>query len=183
MAKLLQIAQIGHPILRKKAKKVAAVSSPETQNLIDDLIATAKESNGIGIAAPQVYQSLQIFILSSRPNARYPKAHYMKPTAVINPKIVSQSKVKKNDWEGCLSIPAIRGHIPRFTWIKIEYTTRGGKKITKTFKDFIGRIVQHEYDHLQGILFLDRLESNKDIISEKEYQKLVKKTADSKLLG
>ena len=172
---LLQVAQLGHPVLRKKAKPVKNINDPSVQELIDNLIMTVMDVDGVGIAAPQVYKSLRLFILASHPNPRYPKAPKMKPTAVINPKIISFSKEKKKDWEGCLSVPGIRGLIPRHFKIDVEFTTKDGKKVRKSYKDFVARIFQHEYDHLEGLMFTDRLESSKDIISEKEYQKLMKK--------
>lgn len=177
MTALLQISQLGHPVLRKKAKKVVDVSDEKVQQLIANLIATVKEVDGVGIAAPQVYESLQIFILASYPNIRYPKAPRMKPTAIVNPKIITYSKKIAKDWEGCLSIPGIRGLIPRSVSVDVEYTTLRGKKVMKTFTDFVARIFQHEFDHLQGIVFLDRLENNRDIISEKEFLRMTKKTS------
>lgn len=179
MARLLQISQLGHPILRERAQAVKKIAVPETQALIDDMIATVVDSGGVGIAAPQVYQGLRVFILASHPSARYPDAPTMEPTAIINPKVISHSKEIVKNWEGCLSIqgshnmPSIRGLVPRYTTIKVEYTNREGKKVTSEFGDFIARIFQHEYDHIEGLVFLDRLESNKDIITDKEYQKLV----------
>jgi peptide deformylase len=173
MAKLLQIAELGHPILRKKADSVQDVQDDYIQKLIDDLIETVVEVNGVGIAAPQVYESYQIFIIASRPNPRYPDAPKVEPTAIINPKIISHSDEVIKDWEGCLSIPGIRGLVPRYKSIEVEYTNRKGKKEEKEFTDFVSRIFQHEYDHLNGIVFLDRLEGVKDIITEKEYQKLI----------
>ncbi len=172
---LLQIAQLGDPILRKKAKVVGNVSEPLIQQLIDDLIATVNDVDGVGISAPQVYQSIRLFILASHPSPRYPNAPVMKPTAIINPRITSLSKDLARDWEGCLSIPGIRAMIPRSAKVSVEYTTRQGKKIKKDFQDFIARIFQHEFDHLEGLVFLDRLESPKDVVTEKEYQKLIKK--------
>lgn len=171
MATLLQIAQLGQPVLRNRAKEITDVHSPKIQQLIDDLIATVMDVDGVGIAAPQVYESVRVFIVASHPNPRYPKAPKMKPTAMINPKLVSHSDEKGKDWEGCLSIPGIRGMVPRYTLINVEYTDRKGKLVKRKFKDFIARIFQHELDHLDGIMFLDRLESTKDTISEKEYQK------------
>ena len=173
MARLLQIAELGHPVLRKKALPVGDVRDDNIQKLIDDLIATVMEVNGVGIAAPQVYESYQIFIIASSPNLRYPNAPKMEPTAVINPRIISYSDEVIRDWEGCLSIPGIRGLVPRYRSIKVKYTTRDGKTEEKEFTDFIARIFQHEYDHLNGIVFLDRLESVRDIITEKEYRKLI----------
>lgn len=174
MPKLLQIAQLGCPILRRKAVVVKNVESKEIQALIDDLILTVKDVDGVGIAAPQVYESKQIFILASHPNSRYPKAPKMKPTAVINPKIISHSQKTIKDWEGCLSISSIRALVPRYDSIVVEFTTKQGKLVQHQFKGFIARIFQHEPDHLDGLVFLDRVETNKDIITEKEYQKIVK---------
>jgi|TARA_B100001971_G_C18067916_1_gene471450 peptide deformylase len=174
MPKLLPIAQLGNPILRKQAKIVDDISDRKIQELIDDMIHTTQEANGVGLAAPQVSESLQIFIVASHPNPRYPYAPKMKPTAIINPKIISKSKKIIKDWEGCLSIPGIRGLVPRHESITTEYVTRDGKKEKKEFTDFIARIFQHEYDHLEGIEFLDRLKSTKDIITEQEWQKITK---------
>lgn len=173
MAKLLQIAQLGHPVLRKKADSVENIQESSIQRLIDDLIATAVEANGVGIAAPQVYESHQIFIISSYPNPRYPNAPEMEPTAVINPEIISHSDEVVKGWEGCLSIPGIRGLVPRYTSITAKYTARDGRREEREFIDFIARVFQHEHDHLNGVVFLDRLESVRDIITEKEYQKLI----------
>lgn len=172
MAKLLQVAQLGHPILRRKAKPVSDIRDQKIQTLINDLIETVMDVNGVGIAAPQVYQPYRLFIVASHPNPRYPHAPMMKPTPMINPSIRSHSKEIKKDWEGCLSIPGIRGFVPRYSEITIEYFSHHGKKRQKTFKNFIARIIQHENDHLNGIVFLDRIESTKEIITDKEYQKL-----------
>lgn len=173
MAKLLQIAQLGHEVLRKKAQKITNIGDHKIQDLIDDLIETVMDVNGVGISAPQVYESIRLIIVASHPNPRYPNAPEMEPTPMINPKILSHSKTKKKDWEGCLSIPGIRGLIPRYTSITIEYMDRNGKKVKRNFSDFIARIAQHEIDHLDGIMFLDRIESNREVITDKEYLKRI----------
>lgn len=173
MPKKLEIAELGHPVLRKKARPVKNINETTIQNLIDDLIFTAKEVNGVGIAAPQVFKSYQIFIIASYPNLRYPDAPLMEPTAIINPKIRSHSKRTIKDWEGCLSIPGIRGLVPRYKTVDVSYTNREGNRVEETYSDFIARIFQHEFDHLNGIVFLDRLESAKDIITDREYFKLI----------
>lgn len=172
MAKLLQIAHLGNKILRQKAALVKNVSDSKIQELIDDLIVTVKDVDGVGIAAPQVYESKRLFILASHPNPRYPKAPKMKPMAVINPKIISHSGKKSKDWEGCLSIPGIRALVPRWQSIQVEFTDRQNGIMTRSYHDFVARIFQHEFDHLNGIVFIDRLETTKDIITEKEYQKI-----------
>ena len=173
MPRLLQIAQLGHQVLRQKAAVVSNLANKEIQDLIDDLILTVQEIDGVGIAAPQVYQSKRLFILASHPNPRYPKAPKMTPMTVINPKMVSHSSKTTKDWEGCLSIPGIRALVPRYQSIAVEFTTKQGKVVKRQFKDFVARIFQHEYDHLEGTVFLDRVETTKDIITEKEYQKLI----------
>lgn len=172
---LLQVAQLGSPILRKKAKDVGNIKDEKVQSLIENLAATVMDVDGVGLAAPQVYEPLRIFIIASHPNPRYPNAPKMKPTAIINPKIISMSGEKLKDWEGCLSIPGIRALVPRYKSVKVEYTIRNGRVNKKEFKDFIARIFQHEYDHLEGIVFLDRLESTKDTVTEKEYQRIITK--------
>lgn len=175
MSELLQISQLGHPVLRKKAKLVKNIADKELQRLIDDMIATVIDANGAGIAAPQVYQSHRVFIISSSPSSRYPDDPEIAPMAVINPKIVSHGKEIESEWEGCLSIPGIRGLTPRWKKIKVTYSTRDGKKVSVNYENFLARVFQHELDHLDGMVFLDRLASNKDICTEKEYQKIVSK--------
>jgi peptide deformylase len=173
MAELLEIAQLGNPILRKIAQSVSKVTDVETQTLIDSLMATAAVANGVGIAAPQASQSFRLFIVASRPNMRYPNAPLMEPTAMINPKIVSYSEKMVKGWEGCLSVPGIRGLVPRYQAIDVEYSDRNGTLQRQQLSDFVARIFQHELDHLDGIIFLDRLESNRDLFTEQEYQRLI----------
>lgn len=173
MAEILEIAQLGNPVLRSIAVPISNVSERRVQKLTDALIATAIETNGVGIAAPQVARSDRLFILASRPNLRYPNAPKMEPEAIINPKIIARSDEAVEDWEGCLSVPGIRGLVKRAKAIEVEYTSRDGKLQRQQFVDFVARIFQHEYDHLEGIVFLDRVESTRNLMSEDEYQKMV----------
>ncbi|ARV62766.1 peptide deformylase [Nostocales cyanobacterium HT-58-2] len=173
MGELLPIIQLGDPILRQKANLVENIKDERIQKLIDDLTATVAKANGVGIAAPQVAESLRLFIVASRPNPRYPNAPEMEPTAMINPKITAHSTEMVKGWEGCLCIPGIRGRVPRSQKIEVEYTDRNGKLQKQELTDFVARIFQHEYDHLDGIVFLDKVESTLDIITEQEYQKQV----------
>jgi peptide deformylase len=175
MAEQLPVIQLGNPSLRQKAAVIENIQDEKIQKLIDDLIATAIAANGVGIAAPQVAQSYRLMIVASRPNPRYPNAPQMEPTAMINPKIINHSTEVVKGWEGCLSIPGIRGLVPRYQAIEIEYTDRNGKLQKQLLTDFVARIFQHEYDHFEGLVFLDRLESNLDIITEQEYQKTIVK--------
>ncbi|MBW4593944.1 MAG: peptide deformylase [Brasilonema angustatum HA4187-MV1] len=171
MGELLSVLQLGQPILRQKASFVENINDEHIQKLIDDLIVTVAQANGVGIAAPQVAESCRLFIVASRPNPRYPNAPEMEPTAMINPKIIAHSSEIVKGWEGCLCVPGIRGLVPRYQEIEVEYTDRHGKTQKQEFTDFVARIFQHEYDHLDGIIFLDRLESTLDIITEQQYQK------------
>ena len=173
MAEILQIIQLGDPVLRSPAQLVDNIRDQRIQKLIDDLIATVGLALGVGIAAPQVAERDRLFIVASRPNPRYPNAPEMEPTAIINPRIIAHSTEVIQGWEGCLSIPGIRGLVPRYQAIEVEYTDRDGKSQKQKLTDFVARIFQHEYDHLDGIVFLDRLKSTQDIMTEQEYQKRV----------
>jgi peptide deformylase len=173
MAETLPIIQLGNPMLRQKAAWVENIQSPEIQQLIDDLIVSVGKANGVGIAAPQVAESIRLFIVASRPNARYPHAPEMAPTAMINPKIVGHSQEVVKGWEGCLSVPGIRGLVPRYQTIEVEYTDREGQQQRQELTDFVARIFQHEYDHLEGMVFLDRVESTNDMMTEAEYQQRI----------
>jgi peptide deformylase len=173
MTESLQIAQLGNPILRQQAQLVDNVRDERIQKLIDALTVTAAASNGVGIAAPQVSESYRLFIVASRPNARYPNAPLMEPTAMINPRIIAHSTERVKGWEGCLSLPGIRGLVPRYQAIEVEYITRDGQLHQQELTDFVARIFQHEYDHLDGIVFLDRVESTHDLMTEQEYQQRI----------
>ncbi|MBD1866030.1 peptide deformylase [Cyanobacteria bacterium FACHB-471] len=176
MAELLQISQLGNPVLRQTAEPITEIQTQPVQSLIDDLLATLRHSNGVGIAAPQVGVSQRLLIVASRPNPRYPHAPEMEPTPMINPRLVSHSDEVVKDWEGCLSIPGIRGLVPRYQAITIEYCDRHGDLQHQELTDFVARIFQHEFDHLEGYVFLDRLESTRDIITDQEYLKLIAET-------
>jgi len=173
MANLREIYQLGSSVIRSVAEKVSDVHSADIQSLIDDMIFTCKESKGVGIAAPQVNCSQAIIIIASYPSERYPHAPMMEPTALINPKIISHSSSMLKDWEGCLSLPGIRAQVPRYREIEVSYTDREGSEHTVMYRDFVARIFQHEYDHLIGKVFLDRIESTLDVVMEKEYQRLM----------
>jgi peptide deformylase len=164
------ILQLGHPKLRQTATAVTDIHNPELQKLIDDLLTTLRSANGVGIAAPQVNESIQIMVIASRPTPRYPNAPEMEPIALINPKIIDKSIAMEKGWEGCLSVPQYRGFVPRHQSVTVEYTDRSGQIVQKTFTDFVARIFQHEYDHFLGLVFLDRLESESDRVTAEEFK-------------
>ena len=179
--KILQVVQLGleESVLRQKAKTVKDVFDQEVQDLIDDLLATCKDFDGVGIAAPQVGESLRICIIASAPNARYPDAPRMVPTAMINPKITHRSPNKFKGWEGCLSFPGMRALVPRHFEITVEYTDRNGNFKQKTYENFIARIIQHELEHLNGGMFFYGAKKS-EIVTEKEYLRLLAKEAREK---
>ncbi len=172
--KRLTIHQLGNPALREVAQPIANVHDREIQQLIDEMLLTLKESKGVGLAAPQVGRSLQLIIVASHPNERYPNAPQMEATAMINPKIISYCPETEKGWEGCLSVPMIRGLVPRYREIEVEYLDRQGDRQVVKLTDFVARIFQHEYDHLEGKVFLDRVDTNLDLVTESEYHKLNK---------
>jgi peptide deformylase len=173
MARRLQIAQLGNPILRSKAVEVKTPLPSEIQELVDDMLLTVAEVNGAGLAAPQVYEGKRIFVVSSRPSPRYPYAPEMEPTTVINPEIVDRSEEMEKDWEGCLSIPGVRALVPRHKIIRINYTSLEGVRTEEEYSGFVARVFQHEYDHLEGIAFLDRVETTKEVVMEREYLRII----------
>ena len=173
MTSPLSVIQLGDPILRHQAQQVENIEDESIQKLIDELMITVVQADGVGIAAPQVARLYRLFIMASRPNPRYPKAPQMEPTAIINPKITAHSSETVKGWEGCLSVPGIRGLVPRYQTIEVEYSDRNGQLQKLELTDFLARIFQHEYDHLEGKVFLDRVESTLDLITEAEYQKLM----------
>ena len=173
MARVLEIAQLGDPVIRERAVEVADLADPQLQALIDDLLATVADENGMGIAAPQVSVSKRIIILSSKPNSRYPYAPAMDPTAMINPKIEWASSDLEKDWEGCLTVPGIRGLVPRHRKVRVQYQARQGAVVETAYEGFLARIFQHEIDHLDGLVFLDRVESTHDLVTEHEWQKII----------
>ena len=173
MAKPREIAQLGNEVLRKIAKSVVDVQTVDILAVIEDMQATLAESDGVGIAAPQISESVCIVIIASRPTPRYPHAPVMEPTVMVNPSFLKLTEEREKDWEGCLSIPGIRARVPRYREIEVNFQDTEGKQQSIRLNDFPARVFQHEYDHLNGYVYLDRVENNRDIISEKEYFKLI----------
>jgi len=172
MNDIKEIAQLGAAVLRQNAEPISDAHDADTRALIAAMKATLASTQGVGLAAPQIGASLRLVIVASRPTPRYPNAPLMEPTVMINPSFRPLSEAREKDWEGCLSIPGIRARVPRFKDIRIDYSDEQGAFIETVLHDFIARVFQHEFDHLNGLVFLDRVESNRDIFSESEYLKL-----------
>lgn len=164
----MKIALVGEQILKTAAQQVTIdhINQPECLQFIAQLKQTMLDAKGIGIAAPQVFDPRAIMIIASRPNARYPDAPEMEPLALINPNILNHSDKSSKDWEGCLSVPALRGKVKRYDWVEIEYRDTNARLIKQRFDGFVARIFQHEYDHLIGKTWLDHIESTEDIVAE-----------------
>lgn len=156
---ILSVAQRGEAVLQLKAAPVSAAefNSPWLQQFSLAMYATMTARNGVGIAAPQVFLSKRIIIVGSRPNARYPDAPEMDAVLMINPEIIEQSSELCLGEEGCLSVPNARGQVSRAEWVKLRYYTMLGEYVEAEYHGFPARIVQHEIDHLDGVLFVDRI--------------------------
>ena len=177
---LREIIELGNPILRRPALAVSDLKSPELSQLVIDLMDTMNLAKGVGIAAPQVGVGQRVFIVASKPNERYPNAPLMQPTAMLNPVLEWASLVVAKDWESCLSIPGIRALVPRSTHIRVRYFDhRSSAEVVSELRDFVARIFLHEYDHLDGVVFLDRVESSKDFVTDKEYRRILQEHAVS----
>lgn len=166
-----EIVQLGAEILRQQARRVDDFACAKFHRLVDALQASMLESEGVGIAAPQLGASWQIVIIASRPTRRYPHAPDMAPVVMVNPRYQVLDASIDKDWEGCLSVPGIRALVPRFRSLRVEYQNPHGQVCRLVLQDFPARVFQHEYDHLQGLVYLDRVESNRDIVSETEFFK------------
>jgi peptide deformylase len=173
---ILKVARMGHPVLRQRARPVdkAALRHPLTQKLIDDMIETMHEYHGVGLAAPQVHEGIRLFVavLDEEPG---PDSDAV---ALVNPEIVPQGTATEEGWEGCLSIPDIRGMVPRFTEIIVKALDREGRATEVRLKNFAARVAQHETDHLDGVLFFDRMKSMESLTYLDEYSRYHTKEED-----
>jgi len=156
---ILKVARLGHPVLRNVTEPLSAreLQSAACQKLIDDMVATMKEYDGVGLAADQVHESKQIAVLEVADNPRYPDKPKVPLTVLVNPKITPLTEEMEDDWEGCLSIPDLRGKVPRYKSIRVQALDREGNELNFIADDFHARVIQHEWDHLNGKVYLDRM--------------------------
>ena len=172
MANISEIAQLGATVLRLQAQAVTDFQDDEIQQIIKTLQDTLATTQGVGLAAPQISVSKRIIIVASRPTPRYPSAPLMEPTVMINPSFQTLSDIREKDWEGCLSIPGIRALVPRHKEILINYSNQQGVLVKTRLEGFVARVFQHEFDHLEGKVYLDKVEDNRDIFAESEYLRI-----------
>ena len=174
---LLRVAKLGDPILRQKTKlvdlEVLRSQDNKIQALIDNMIETMREEDGVGLAAPQVFQSLRLVVIGSSFNERYPEAPNIPLTVLVNPSIKCYGEEKALGWEGCLSLKDLRGLVPRSKKITVEYFDREGNPITVNAEGFLAVVLQHEIDHLHGKVFLDRMTDFSQLAYIEEFEKYI----------
>jgi peptide deformylase len=174
---ILKVARMGHPVLRKRAAPVpvAEITKPPFQRLIADMFDTMREYAGIGLAGPQVHEGLRVFVAGVReaagPLGTLSDDGEMPLVALINPEVTLVGEAPASAWEGCLSIPDIRGIVPRAPEVRVEAYDRHGKRVAFSATGLPARVIQHEADHLDGILFFDRMSSLDSLAFMDEYRR------------
>ncbi|MBI4134877.1 MAG: peptide deformylase [Candidatus Sungbacteria bacterium] len=171
--KTLPRTQFGNPILRAKAKSVPVgfLKTKEFKSLVRQMVFTMRRVGGVGLAAPQVGRSLALAVMEMRKTPMRPDLLHRGPIVIINPKILKYSQAAADDWEGCLSFTGARGVVPRAETILVRYTNETGKTITETAAGFWARIFQHEIDHLNGVVYVDRMKNMKSLTTLAELKR------------
>jgi peptide deformylase len=177
---ILKVARLGHPVLRAKAKPIDPkdITSAAIQKLIDDMMDTMEEYHGIGLAGPQVHEGLRLFVAGIEKKDRRTGEVEIIPTPIVNPDITPIGRDLVEDWEGCLSIPDIRGRVPRNRRVRVRGYDRDAAPLDVELEDFPARVVQHEFDHLNGVLFFDRMKSFESLTFLDEYSRFWSKDSD-----
>ena len=173
MRRPLRIAQIGHPVLRQPTRPLTReeLLSAQIQSFLDDLVETMREANGAGLAANQVYQSLRICTVEVRNNPRYPYRPNIPLTILVNPILTPVGDETFVNYEGCLSVPDLRGQVRRHCEVKVDAWDREGNSISTVVKGMTAATYQHEVDHLDGKLFLDRVEDATSLVTQENFQR------------
>src|SRR5208282_4986320 len=174
-AMILKIARLGFPSVRMAAQPVVAdkIKTPQFQTLIDDMIETMHEYHGVGVAAPQVHLPIQLAVLEVQNHPRYPDMPSVPLTVLINPDVTVIDRSTVDEWEGCLSIPDLRGMVPRFKEVRVKALGRDGEALDFVARDFHARVVQHETDHLKGEVYLDRMRDLRQLGFLDEWQRFL----------
>lgn len=163
-----EVLKMGHPILRQVALPVTEFNTPALDNLILDMKDTMTSYDGAGLAAPQIGVSLRVMIFGIAENPRYPEAETIEETILINPEFDVLDESTVDGWEGCLSVPGLRGLVPRYQKIRYRGYDPMGKLIEKEAENFHARVFQHEYDHLNGVLYPQRIVDLENFTFESE---------------
>ncbi len=164
---ILKVSRMGHPVLRQTARPVerSEIKDPRFQKFIDDMIETMHEYSGVGLAGPQVHEGRRIFV------AMLDSGDDAEASVIINPVITPADARIVEGWEGCLSIPEVRGRVPRAQKIVVQALDRRGRTVEIEAEDLAARVIQHETDHLDGVLFLDRMQALTSLTYLDEYSR------------
>jgi peptide deformylase len=173
---ILKVARMGHPVLRQVSREVSPqeIPLPGFQQLLDDMIDTMYEYDGVGLAAPQVHQNLRVCVIDIREDEpRYSGKHPSGLCVFINPKLEALTTSTNQTWEGCLSVPGLRGLVSRPTKVRCTYLDREGKAHEFVAQGFLAIVLQHEFDHLDGVLYVDRIKEMKNLVFDQEFEKYI----------
>ena len=176
---ILKVARIGHPVVRSAARDVPAdqIASSGFQQLVDDMVETMHEYDGVGLAGPQVHVPLRVAVLEVP--ASDERAREAVPlTVLVNPVVTPLGDAKERAWEGCLSIPDLRGMVPRWSRLRLDALDRRGQAYTVEAAGFFARVIQHECDHLDGSVYLDRMEGLRTLSFLREFERFVASADD-----
>lgn len=174
---ILKVARLGHPVIRTPALAVdpEQINTHDFQRLLDDMVETMREYIGVGLAAPQVHLSLQVAVLEVERHPRYPDAPSVPLTFLINPEVTITDRAAIDEWEGCLSVPEMRGMTPRYRELRVKALGRDGATLDFVARDFHARVIQHETDHLRGEVYLDRMRDLRTLAYLAEWQRFALK--------
>ncbi|HEX2439217.1 MAG TPA: peptide deformylase [Methylomirabilota bacterium] len=170
---ILKVARLGHPVLRQKAEPVpvSEIGTAAFQRFIDDMVETMREYDGAGLAANQVHTLKQVAVIEVEGNPRYPEAAAIPLTVLINPVVTVLTEEREDGWEGCLSVPDMRGVVSRATAVRLTCYDREANRVDLVAKEFFARVIQHETDHLNGIVYLDRMSDLRTLSHIAEWNK------------
>ena len=171
---ILKVARIGHPVVRSPARDVPAevLASPDFQHLLNDMVDTMHEYEGVGLAGPQVHVGLRVAVIEVPASDERARAA-VPLTVLVNPVVTPLGDEKEHAWEGCLSIPDLRGVVPRWKRLRLEALDRKGQPYTVEAEGFFARVIQHECDHLDGGVYLDRMEGLRSLSFLREFERFV----------
>ena len=177
---ILKVARLGHPILRERAEPLSSFDLQErdVQGLIDDMVETMREYHGVGLAAPQTHNPHRIVVIESQDESEEGEGTLDPPTVLINPRVTPIGDEIAEDWEGCLSLPDLRGRVSRWRAISVEALGRQGEAVDFVAHDYFARVIQHEVDHLDGIVFLDRMKDMSTLSYVEEFSRFWRSDRD-----
>jgi peptide deformylase len=168
-----KIASIGHPVLRERARELSAdeIRARDVQRFIDDLVETMRDARGAGLAANQVYEPIRVCAIEVADNPRYPYKPNIPLTILVNPSVEILTDRTFDNYEGCLSVPNLRGVVPRYAEVRVRALDRHGEPVERVARGLTAGTFQHEIDHLDGVLFVDRVQDPKTLCTWTEFER------------